>query len=831
MDVVEEREQSGKELPKWREEEELAFDVSPGVRCSARTVTAGDLLEAVSVLELNPADPYLELRSVSYGGGVTRLSTVREMMEQLQQQGKRVVAMINADFFSSLGVPSGLQITDGELVTSPAVTKVLMAVEPDGTVRLAHGVKLEATVTVDGTGASAEVDAVNRTRARQFDRHLFLYTHRFGETTRTTDDGVEAVLAPLTPAAPLRAGEAVPAVVQEVREGGGTAIGEAAYVLSGTGDKADWLRQHLKPGTQVSLAVGLDQGIGRARQVLSGSSTLAFVLLEDGSIPEGLLDQSIKLNTDRHPRTVLATRQGKLYAVVIDGRQAGHSDGMTLAETAAYLQQMGMEQAINVDGGGSTTCLVRLPGDIGPSLLNRPSDGFEREVGNALAIISTAPQGPLERLVVLPAGPAVVYAGSRIAFLAKGQDGCGNAVAPDGLSWSAEPEVGEIDTDGLFTAADGEAAGSVTVRTGEVSRTVELRVTSRISRLVLEPESALLEPNGSIQFRPRAYGPDGEELLLSADRLVWSADGGHVIGPDGVLHAGAEAGGGTVRIACGSVQAEAAYQIGKPPLILADFERLDGLQAAETHAVPGSVRLTRTERPHPVRFGRFSGRLTYDFTGMPGASRAIVRLLSGGGEPVREVEGAPDRFGLWVYGDGSNHRLRICTIDANENPRNLVFGSGRVDWTGWRYVYAEIPSNTRYPLRVTQLELLETDDTLKGSGVLYLDNLRAEYVRLDEDLEGPVFDSHSPSPDTAVNGPVTELSVRVTDEESGIDAASIKVWLNGALQTHTFDRASGRISVALPDPLPAGPYSILAEAADQSGNPAAPAASWQFIVL
>jgi exopolysaccharide biosynthesis protein len=86
---------------------------------------------------------------------------------------------------------------------------------------------------------------------------------------------------------------------------------------------------------------------------------------------------------------MVATKQGKLFLLAVDGRAPGHSDGMTLAEGARYLLSLGMENAINIDGGGSTTYYVRKPGEQHPVLLNRPSDGHDRAVGNALAILST----------------------------------------------------------------------------------------------------------------------------------------------------------------------------------------------------------------------------------------------------------------------------------------------------------------------------------------------------------------------------------------------------------------------------------------------------------
>ncbi|HEV7920858.1 MAG TPA: phosphodiester glycosidase family protein [Thermoanaerobaculia bacterium] len=87
-----------------------------------------------------------------------------------------------------------------------------------------------------------------------------------------------------------------------------------------------------------------------------------------------------------HPRTAVGlTKDGKtLYFVVADGRRTG-IPGMTLAELAAFMDtELGACNAINLDGGGSTAMWV------GDKIVNRPSDGVERRVGDHLAVVLAA---------------------------------------------------------------------------------------------------------------------------------------------------------------------------------------------------------------------------------------------------------------------------------------------------------------------------------------------------------------------------------------------------------------------------------------------------------
>jgi exopolysaccharide biosynthesis protein len=94
-----------------------------------------------------------------------------------------------------------------------------------------------------------------------------------------------------------------------------------------------------------------------------------------------------KFSTDWHPRTLvgLSDDQNTLYLVAIDGRQPAFSTGASLAEAAAIMAFLGAADALNADGGGSTTMVLRDP-DGASQLLNSPSSGFERVVGSNLGL-------------------------------------------------------------------------------------------------------------------------------------------------------------------------------------------------------------------------------------------------------------------------------------------------------------------------------------------------------------------------------------------------------------------------------------------------------------
>ncbi len=106
------------------------------------------------------------------------------------------------------------------------------------------------------------------------------------------------------------------------------------------------------------------------------------LLTDDGA------DISLEMNgfnIHRHPRSLVgATADGHILFIVVDGRQPGYADGMSLFELRALARSLGCTDALNLDGGGSTTLYVAGEGSTG--VVNRPSGKVERPVPSILFV-------------------------------------------------------------------------------------------------------------------------------------------------------------------------------------------------------------------------------------------------------------------------------------------------------------------------------------------------------------------------------------------------------------------------------------------------------------
>lgn len=105
-------------------------------------------------------------------------------------------------------------------------------------------------------------------------------------------------------------------------------------------------------------------------------------LLRDGVVLPGQAGDAT------YPQTAIGhTADHRLILFVSDGRQPEFSAGMTYGEVAIVLKEFGAIDAIAFDGGGSATLVMADAKTGEPRVLNRPSDGQERPVGNNLAVV------------------------------------------------------------------------------------------------------------------------------------------------------------------------------------------------------------------------------------------------------------------------------------------------------------------------------------------------------------------------------------------------------------------------------------------------------------
>ncbi|MDR5684050.1 MAG: phosphodiester glycosidase family protein [Armatimonadota bacterium] len=274
------------------------------------------------------------------------------------------VAAVNGGFFAPDGDPIGGLAIDGEWISEPIPHRSCVGIgEYGGLLFDVLGWRGEVS-TPYGLLALSGIN-----RARRADETI-LYTPRYDATTRTNFAGIEVVVGG--------------GVVQQVRVGAGNStIPADGFVLSGHGAARAALSV-LQPGDPVGVTISVlpasaDPRWQQVRHAVCGGPRL---LSAGQVIATGEGFTAWFLNR-RHPRTAIGrTPDGTIILLVADGRSPYHALGMTAAELALELRRWGAADAVNLDGGGSSTMVVR------GRLVNLPSDETgERPVGDALLVL------------------------------------------------------------------------------------------------------------------------------------------------------------------------------------------------------------------------------------------------------------------------------------------------------------------------------------------------------------------------------------------------------------------------------------------------------------
>ncbi|HLE98742.1 MAG TPA: phosphodiester glycosidase family protein, partial [Gaiellaceae bacterium] len=308
------------------------------------------------------------LRPALSNESVVQRETVSSMQRRLSSSATSVG--VNGDYFTLRdGRPSGITLRDGVLVTPPISSRSSIGVTLDGLLDVR---RVGFRGTWRGLGQRRSVNFLNRAPGGN---GVSLFTSDWGSATPAIAGAYAAVLAPFPPATP---NVDLSALVTATAESGPVAIVPGTAVLVARGNAAARLREEAPVGTTLTVRLILQPDWSTVSDAIGGGP----LLVRDGK-PVYRANETFTTRqlAPRGPRSAVGQRaDGRILLVTTDGRQPGYSVGMTNYELALALTRLGAVRAMALDGGGSAT--MAFEGTV----LNRPSDGRERSIGNALML-------------------------------------------------------------------------------------------------------------------------------------------------------------------------------------------------------------------------------------------------------------------------------------------------------------------------------------------------------------------------------------------------------------------------------------------------------------
>ena len=708
---------------------------------------------------------------VTYGDYTTATSTVSAAAKRLEEQGLRVVAGINGDYYDTLnGAPLGTVMTDGVLRVASA-SNYAVGFRADGTAILGAPA---LAMQVKSANTSFSLAAVNQVRYSYGGIYLYTYDFNARRSTGTNAAGYDVVCSAVD--GRLSIGEALTLTVDEILpEATDTAVSEGKYVLTAnllSGEENLALLRALAVGDTLTVTVrAADEGWNDVDYMIGA----LYQLVDNGQVCSGLVNGAA-------PRTAVGLkRDGSLVLYTIDGRQSGYSIGATLTQVAERMVELGCVTALSLDGGGSTAMVATSPDSTVSTLVDKPSGGSERAVTNHIFLVADSRPTNVVGHVYLESESTRVLPNAQVKLTATALDT--NYIPMANSNVSLRADKGTIDGNVLTAPASGTV--TVTANAGGASAQTKIDV-------ITQPDSISVKQNGKAVSAITLSA--GETATLTASAMyrhlpvlgdnkgfTWTVQGNVGTIENGVFTASGSIGSGSVTASLGRISVTVPVTVTARAL-----RTLDGFESEFSTTTGTRAMLARSTDMTRVHNGYASARLDYA-TGSEG--NAYIGLNYA-------IPSNYDQLNLWVYGDNSGAQLALVTDTGSVN-------LGALNFSGWKLLTAKLGTATA----VTGLTVSSASDLISA---VYLDQLVLSY--------GGLTDTTAPKLSLQYNAASNTVTGTVKDDIDGAAIPTIRVTYDGKSYTsYTYDQSSGALSITLPA-ADGAQHRVSVVAGDASGN-------------
>lgn len=620
------------------------------------------------------------------------------------------VAGVNGEFFDigASNAALGGEVQNGQLVKSADISgRQHVGVSKDGIAQL---VDLTVNANANFAGADHKVLSLNAANGGGVPADgLIAFTPAWGDYSR--NGGLTGVPNDQIAEVLVKNGSVV-SVTPNGPAGSGT-IADDSFVLVGRGASATALRT-LQPGDPVKLDYDLAD---------NAAKTMKFALGHGGTIVSGGKVVS-GLDTSIAPRTALGFKNGgkTLVLATWDGPGGTGKGGVGIDKEARDLAAMGVETAVNLDGGGSSTMVARALGEDAATVRNVPSDGHERNDPNGVGVFVAKGDGKLDQLLVKPApgaasadGGVKVFAGLHRALVAEGVDDHQTPVTvdPKSVRWSAN---GASVKGGTLTAPI-KAHGTLTVNAhvGGEHAQEKVSVLGTVDSVEMSSQRLSIPdatPDNVVSVS--VTGRDAQGYTAPIDPQDLSLDYDHSVvdikSVDGKLKITPLTDAGTIlTVSVGGKSVQLPITVGVQTKTVYDFD--DDVLAR-----------WRNNSTAATTFSQDPDGLRIDFNAMRNVG---ITAMSATGRI--QVPGQPLRLRVRIKSSISvpNGLTYISYVDA-DGKSGGVYGTGLTASDNWQNASFTLPANTKFPIAISGFQGINTSVAQQKAGMFVLDRVEAD---------------------------------------------------------------------------------------------------------
>ncbi|MFE4171502.1 phosphodiester glycosidase family protein [Streptomyces sp. NPDC056909] len=620
------------------------------------------------------------------------------------------VAGVNGDFFDigNSNAALGGEIQDGELLKTADIAggRKHVGVSKDGITQL---VDLSVDATADFAGAGHKVLSINAANGGGIPADgMVAFTSAWGDYSR--NGGLTGVANDQIAEVLVKDGSVV-SVTPNGPAGSGK-VPDGAFVLVGRGAAATAIRA-LRPGAPATLSYSLAD---------SAAKTMRFAIGHGGTIISG--GQVVKgLDTSIAPRTALGFKDGgrTLVLATWDGPGGTGKGGVGIDKEARDLAAMGVETAVNLDGGGSTTMVARALGEDDATVRNVPSDGHERNDPNGVGVFVAKGDGKLHEILVKPApgaaaadGGVKVFPGLRRALVVRGLDKHETPVPVDqeSVEWSADEASVE---DGTLTAPAEAGTVKVEARVGGEHEDAKVTVLGPVNSVELSSQLlSIADVSPEQAATVSVTGRDAQGYTAPIDPRDLTLDYDHSVvdvrPANGKLKITPLANASTIlKLSVAGTSVQLPITIGVQTRTLYDFE--DDVLAR-----------WRNNSTAATTFSADPDGLRIDFNAM----RNVGISAASSAQRV-PVPGQPLRVRVRIKSNISvpSGLTYLGYIDA-AGKSNGIYGTGLTASGDWQNATFTVPATTAFPIVISSFQGINTNVAQQKAGTFVLDRIEAD---------------------------------------------------------------------------------------------------------
>lgn len=663
----------------------------------------------INILKINLKDKYTNLELLTSSDGAGKLKNILSMAKD-----SNAIAAINGDFFAGRngkGHSIGLSINDSDIISSSALenlakdTFASFLLNEDNEVFFEY-IKTKAILTSKKTKESIEIGTINKFS----DNYAIpaLFTSDWGEYSLGSSEGL--ILTEMV----VKNNEVVEIRYNE----SATQIPKNGFVISTLGAGADFINNNFKKGTKIDLDISLSPEIKDINFAISGGAKL----IDEGEIPEEFSHNI----SGRNPRTALGVDEDNenLYLITVDGRQ-NSSIGMTQLELSEFLKSIDIYNAINLDGGGSTTIVAQKLGESSLSTINKPSDGSLRSVINGIGVFSTAPNSKKLYGLNIEVDDTNIFKGETREIKVTGYNKYFNPVEIDfdDIAW----ECDGVDLIVEDNKISGNTVGSciLTAAVGKIETQIEINILSDANELFISPKQIAISPNEKVNYTIQAKNKNGyyaktdiKTILSEITEFYINGIKQKEIPTDAQINnqtfTAKTPGDYVIAFSKGDITSYAVVTIAAQKAITLDnFEK----ETFKFDEYPDEVLGNATLSTEEVYSGKTSVKLEYDFNQDIQIRGAYIELLT----PLTIPKDATS-LSFWLFNDSyKDEQVKIKLKDANGNTKLIVL-QDNISHQGWKEIKYDL-SSISLPATLSDIYLAQDKINIKNTGYIYVDNL------------------------------------------------------------------------------------------------------------